>query len=329
MTHHDGPSPAPAACRSRRARHWPIVAIALAVAVWAGHDDAPLRPPDDAPTAAGGPAGDAGADAAADIAPCPAAVADDSARTAAQPLAETALRRTTATRRVALGRTARQLGADALLAGGAAGALVSIVDDRDAIELMLLGRVDFALCGADVSEQDRRAGLCGTVLGAELFALAVAEQTQLRAISRDQLRALLTGAVPDGAELGLPAGPVRIGVPAEPVLRDRAARALIPGDPFAAAATPVDGDRGAFDLLLREPGAVAVVHVAAARGQPGLHLLSVDGVPPAFGAGARAYPALIPLVLVTAGPPAGDALLLLERLRSGRTQLRAAWLCTP
>jgi hypothetical protein len=34
-------------------------------------------------------------------------------------------------------------------------------------------------------------------------------------------------------------------------------------------------------------------------------------------------------VLVTAGPPAGDALLLLERLRSGRTQLRAAWLCTP
>jgi len=323
MTHHDGPSPG-------RARRWPavsgssfagpaVVASALALALWAGRDDAPLRPPADEPAARG--------DVAAGIAPCTAAVADDAARTAAPPLVETAPHRTAATLRIALGRTARQLGADALLAGNAAGVpapLLSIVDDRDAIELMLLGRVDFALCGADVSEHDRRAGLCGTVLGAELFALAVAEQSQLRALSGDRLRALLRGAVPDGAELGLPPGPIRIGVPAEPVLRDRAARALIPGDAFAAAATPVDGDRGAFDLLLREPGAVAVVRVAAARSQPGLHLLPIDGLQPVLGSGQRTpYPAVIPLVLVTAGPPAGQALALLLRLRSGRTQLPA------
>src|SRR5262249_51803827 len=161
--------------------------------------DAPLLP-DDAP---------AGLEPSVGRSAHAGAIADESARTPAQPLAEAAPRTAAPTLRVAIGRTARQLGADPLLAGGAArdpAPPTSIVDDRDAIELMLLGRVDFALCGIDLGEGDRGAGLCGTVLGAELFAVAVAEHSPLRALTGSQLRRLLRGAVADGAELGLPDG---------------------------------------------------------------------------------------------------------------------------
>lgn len=228
-------------------------------------------------------------------------------------------------RHVALGRTARALGADALLAtlsGGDVSVLASIVDDRDAIELLLLGRTDFAITGVPLSARDRQAGLRDTLLGVELFAVVVAGESTLHGLRAEVARRVLNGAVRDRSEIGLPPGPILLGVPAERDLRDRAARALIAGDSFAATATPIDGDRGAFDLLLREPMAIAVVHVAALAHATGIRPLELDGARPTLASFALGtYPAGIPLLLVTAGELRGIAATVVESARSGECVL--------
>lgn len=210
-------------------------------------------------------------------------------------------------RLVALGRTAGALGGNELLdvtPNYDQPLRTSIVDDRDAIELMLLGRMDLAVTAAPLSPRDQQAGLHARLLGAELFALAVADNTSLRQLSADDVRRLLTGAVTDGAQLGLPSGPIALGVPADRGTRDRAAHAMIRGDSFAATATAVDGDRGAFDLLLRQPGSIAVVHVAALARGPGVRALAIDGVEPLLENFARgSYQAGIGIYAVTAGAP--------------------------
>lgn len=237
--------------------------------------------------------------------------------------------------RIAVGRGAAQLGADAVLAagtndGGAAGRIASSVDDRDAVELVLIGRTDFALTTVPLSARDRAAGLQDTLLALELFALVVAESSPLHDLRADQVRRLLTGELADGRELGLPMGALRLCVPADRALRERAARALIPGDAFTAAATPVDGDRGAFDLLLREPGTVALVHVASLPRAQGLRTLAIDGARPSVDAFVRgAYRAATPLLLVTAGSPQGAARELAAASAAGTLPLAADWLVAP
>lgn len=236
--------------------------------------------------------------------------------------------------RIAVGRGAARLGADVVLAeltdDGGAGRIASSVDDRDAVELVLVGRTDFALTTVPLSARDRAAGLQDTLLALELFALVVAESSPLHDLRADQVRRLLNGELADGRELGLPTGALRLCLPADRALRERAARALIPGDAFTAAATPVDGDRGAFDLLLREPGTVALVHVASLPRAQGLRTLAIDGARPSVDAFVRgAYRAATPLLLVTAGSPQGAARVLAAASAAGTLPLAADWLVAP
>ncbi|MGE3174622.1 MAG: substrate-binding domain-containing protein [Planctomycetota bacterium] len=262
----------------------------------------------------------------------PPAGADDAPAAPSGERAELGAAPVAAPRTVAFGRTARQLCGDGLLAAaGVDDALLpSIVDDRDAVELLLVGKVDFTITTTALSERDRRAGLMATPLGVEVWTLVVAADSPLYDLSRDAARRLLCGQLRDCRDLGLVPGPITLGVPRAADARERANRALLPGEPFADQATPVDGGRGAFDLLLREPRAIAIVQVAALTPDAGVRALSIDGVPPnraTFASGA--YPYGAPLLVVTNGPPRGAAQTVVQAVQRGAFELPPERLTAP
>lgn len=202
--------------------------------------------------------------------------------------------------------------------------------DRDAIELMLLGRADFAVIAGKLSSRDQHAGLRQTPIGIELWGLAVADASPLRSLSRAQMRQVLTGEVRDFLRLGQPNGAIHVFVPADADAARRAAKALIPGDPLGAMSTALaDGD-----LLgaLREPGAIGVIRIGAAPLPDGVRLLAIDWSQPtadAFRFGT--YPFGSPLTLVTQGQPAGAAATFLAFARSadGQAVIGRSLLPTP
>lgn len=190
----------------------------------------------------------------------------------------------------------------------------SACSDRDAIELVLQGRADFALVASKLSEHDQTAGLCSTRLGVELWALAASDATPLRSLTRSQMRQVLTAQVHSWIDLGQNGGALTVYVPADRGTAERAARLLIPGDPFAA--TCVGLDDAALAAALRNPGAIGVVRV----GRPlpdGVRLLQIDWSPATLEAhGIGTYPFGAPLALVTAGQPVGASRDLATFLRS-------------
>lgn len=188
--------------------------------------------------------------------------------------------------------------------------------DRDAVELMMTGRVDLALLGGSLSAREQHAGLRQTRLGVELFALVVAPDFPADSLSRTQIRQLLAGEVADWQQLGYDRGPVVVVVPADPALAERAQRALILGDRFAAGAIRVGSDLHVADQLLQKRGAIGVVRITGAMAI-GQKLLQIDWTPPtvmAFDYGN--YPYGVPLHLVTSGQPADAAMRFLEFARS-------------
>lgn len=186
--------------------------------------------------------------------------------------------------------------------------------DRDAIELVLQGRADFALAAHELSARDQAAGLCATRLGVELWALAASQSAPLQSLTRAQVRKVLTGEARSWIDLGQYGGTLTVHVPADRGLAERASRALIPGDPFATSCVGL-GD-GALADVARNPGAIAVVRVGQAL-PDGVRLLQIDWSPPtseAFAIGS--YPHGAPLALVTAGPPTGAAQAFAAFVRS-------------
>lgn len=188
--------------------------------------------------------------------------------------------------------------------------------DRDAVELLMTGSAEFAVIGDQLSTRELQAGLQQTRIGLELFALAVAPESTVRSLTRAQVRQILTGQVSDWTQLGMQGGEIVPVVPADPKLGERAARALIPGDAFAAEAIRVASDRHVADQLMHHKGGVGIVRVT---GQPlsGMKLVPIDWCPPtpeAFGYGT--YPFGVPMHLVTSGAPTGEALRFLEFTRS-------------
>lgn len=71
------------------------------------------------------------------------------------------------------------------------------VPDRDAVELMMVGRADFALLGGSLSAREQHAGLRQTRIGLELFALAVSPDFPARSLTHTQVRQVLSGEVVD------------------------------------------------------------------------------------------------------------------------------------
>lgn len=176
--------------------------------------------------------------------------------------------------------------------------------DRDAVELMMIGRADFALLGGSLSAREQHAGLRQTRIGLELFALAVAPDFPARSLTHTQVRQVLSGAVTDWQQLGYDAGPIVTVIPADRALAERAARALILGDDFAAGAVRVASERHVADQILRNPGAIGVVRVTGRPLESSQKLLQIDwtpATPEAFGYGT--YPYGVPVHMVTSGQP--------------------------
>jgi phosphate transport system substrate-binding protein len=197
--------------------------------------------------------------------------------------------------------------------------------DREALELLLVGRADFGVVGAQLSMREQQAGLRQTRLGVELFALVVSPDVAVRSLSSLQVRQVLTGEVTHWQQLGYAGGAIVVVVPADRDLADRAARVLMPGDAFASSAVGVASERHVVDQLLQNPGAVAVVRLLDQPMESGQKLLQIDWCAPtadAFDYGT--YPYGLAVHLVTAGPPAGPGQQFLDFARSeaGRALLR-------
>jgi hypothetical protein len=201
--------------------------------------------------------------------------------------------------------------------------------DRDAVEWMMLGRAELAVISGQLSRSDARSGLRETRLGVELFGLVVPAESPVRSLTHRQVRQLLTGEVTSWRQLGVAGGDLLAVVPSDPALAARAAKALIPGDPFAKCCLPVASDQHVVDQLLRNPGAVGVVRVTAAPRDAGTRWLQIDWTTPsadAFSYGT--YPFGLPLTMVTAGAPGATAAALAAFVRTpaGR-ELLAGDLC--
>lgn len=195
--------------------------------------------------------------------------------------------------------------------------------DREALELVLVGRADGALFAGPLTAADLQAGLRATPLGVELWAVAVAPDFPLPMLNRSDLRQVLSGEVADWSQLGLALGPVVVATPADQRLASSAARALICGDRFAATAVRLGSERDIAALVGRQRGAIGVVRVTAER-LAGARLMPIDGATPtaaAFAAGA--YPFGATLQLVTAGPAGTMAQRWLQfaRTEAGREAL--------
>ncbi len=201
--------------------------------------------------------------------------------------------------------------------------------DRDAVELVSMGRADFAVIGQRLSARELQAGLQQTRFGLELFAVAVAPDSPVRSLTRSQVRQIFTGQVTSWQQLGFVGGTITAVVPSEPRLAERAARALIPGDAFLDGAVRVTSDRHVADQILQHVDAIGIVRVTE-RPPSGMKLLSIDWCPPtaeSFDYGT--YPFGVPLHVVTPGAPVGEARRFLEFVATDATRERLAAHLTP
>lgn len=231
--------------------------------------------------------------------------------------------------RVVVGRDAAHVVDGRLLAHFAAGSQLALESaqaiDREAVSQLLLGRCDFAILGSALVPADLDAGLRQTKIGVELFALAVAHKHPARSLTRAQVRSLLAGQVVNWSDLGNDGGNIVALVPADRALRERAALAMIPGDPFGRDCMPVHD--GELVRQLQRPGAVAVVRIGAQPMPQGVRLLHVDWNPPTAESFAKGfYPFGLPIVLASAGEPSGAAadFVAFARQGAGRPALATA-----
>jgi hypothetical protein len=197
--------------------------------------------------------------------------------------------------------------------------------DRDAVEVLMVGRADFGVIGGPLSPREIEAGLGQTRIGIELFALAVDQDLAAQSLSRAQVRQVLTGEVTRWEQLGYEGGDITIFAPADRNVAQRAVRALMPGDNFPATARRVDSARELASNILVVTGSIGVVHVLDQPLAAGLKLLQIDWIAAtAEMFQCDTYPFGQAVHLVTSGPPTGASLKFLEYARSelGRSQLQ-------
>jgi hypothetical protein len=189
------------------------------------------------------------------------------------------------------------------------------VPDRDAVELMLVGRVDAALVACTVTQRDIRAGLRPTRIGAEIFVLAVPAGFAVPSLTRAQVCQLLTGQAGDWRAFGGPALPVSIVTVDGRGFAERASRAMAPGDRLVQACLRLRTDAEVLAHVRDRVGTVGLVRLAATEGVPGVRLIPVDTVEPSAEAYAREfYPFGDTLSLVTNGDAGGHAAALRDLL---------------
>jgi hypothetical protein len=194
---------------------------------------------------------------------------------------------------------------------------VTATSDRDAIDLVRVGRQDAALVLGELSPRDVQSGLRQVWLGSEVFALAVSAANPVANVSGGQLRGVLCGHLNTWTKLGGSAGAVQLVLPQSPERLERMAQVFLPGDRLATRNLRVASDQEAFEQLRRVPGGASLIALTAEPRPDDVRLLSVDKVPPmveTFAVGT--YPYGRKLVLITEGEPGDLAAKLLEYLQT-------------
>lgn len=181
--------------------------------------------------------------------------------------------------------------------------------DREAIELLMIGRADFGLIGGSLSNRDINSGLQQTQVGIELYALSVSPMSSVRSLSSSQVRQVFAGQVTNWQQLGFHAAPIVAMIPDDELFAERAQQTLMNEHSFASTCLPVGSEQEVADKLRKSPGAIGIVRVTPNADWTGHKLIQVDWTPPtvkAFASGA--YKFGIPVQLVTQGKPDNTAI---------------------
>lgn len=222
---------------------------------------------------------------------------------------------------LALGREACAMLGGSLPGGqdaDAARLLWSVHEERDTIELMLLGKADAALAIVPPSPRELQDGLASSLLGVELFAFVVHPSSSLYNLRFEDARLLADGSVVDWRQVRLDAGPVTVVVPQGRGSVERAMRSLMPGRRLSGSAVWADSTAAALESVDRDPNAVAFVPVAELPPDATARVLTIDGVTPsreAFVDGR--YPLGAPLWLTTRSQPTPAVEAFRERFERG------------
>jgi hypothetical protein len=170
--------------------------------------------------------------------------------------------------------------------------------DRGALDRLHSGTAELALVCRALSTRDRDAGIVATPVGAITFVLLVPESQPLRSLPPDAVRALLSGTMRDWRMAGGPPLPVTLLLEAEPVLEERAAALLLPGDRIAADARRLPDAASVVTEVAGTPGALGLLDLASYErcARSGARLLAVDLIRPGPG-----YRFVVPLLLASRG----------------------------
>lgn len=196
--------------------------------------------------------------------------------------------------------------------------LWSVHEERDTIELLLIGKADAALAIVQPSPRERMDGLTTSLLGVELFAFVVHPSSSLFNLRLEDARQLADGTVVDWRQVRLDAGPVTLLTPRGRGSVERATRTLMPGRRLSGSAIWADSTAAATEAVGRDPNAVAFVPVAEIPQDADVRVLTIDGAAPgrdAFLDGR--YPIGAPLWLTTRGGPTQCVEALRERFARG------------
>ena len=185
--------------------------------------------------------------------------------------------------------------------------------DRDAVELAMVSRVDFAVIGGTLSDRDRHAGLRQTRIGFELFGLAVPADSPVRSLNSREVRQILTGQARSWNEMGHDLGPIRLFAPRERELRERAARTLIKGDAIHDGVELAADDDAVIATVRGMPGAIGLIRVRENALDPRVKLVPIDWVAPSADTFLyQTYPYGIPVQVITTGNPSPQAQRFLD-----------------
>ncbi len=205
----------------------------------------------------------------------------------------------------------------------------SVHEERDTIELLLLGKVDAALAVVPPAPRELQAGLTTCMLGVELFAFVVHPSSSLYNLRIDDARQLAEGTIVDWRHIRLDAGPVTFVVPHGHSAVERARRTLMPGRRLSGSAVWADSTAAAVDAILRDPNAIAFVPLAELHQDAAVRVLTIDGTAPSRTAFVEGrYSIGAPLWLTSRSEPSPAVTVLREQFANGHFAQVATTLAT-
>ncbi len=196
--------------------------------------------------------------------------------------------------------------------------LWSVHEERDTIELLLLGKADAALATVPPAPRELQDGVTASMLGVELFGFAVHPSSSVYNLRLEDARLLADGTTVDWRQIRLDAGPVTFVVPQANGAAERAMRSLAPGRRLSGAAMWADSTEAALEAVARDPNAIAFVPIAALPESATVRIVTIDGAQPSVGAFEDGtYPIGVPIWFVARGQPRECLTSLREQIARG------------